>query len=299
MNSIDHLFDDNEIEKEDFPEDKSSKVKISKMYDPILEKELNHLRYIIKKEEYSERGMSLTKSIVTKMTNHYPCWIYRKEYLSLLKNEDLFIKENEFINELILLEPKSFQTWEQKRFCIENIKEINQEKENQILNQIIIIDFKNYHFWSYKTWLTQRKNSFSDELSYIDNMLESQIYNNSVWSYRKFLVKHLKICKELEEDKIYPLLSSNLKIESIWNYIDDIYESNNEFSLKLNSFCEDLMNSKVVNRFILSFWLLNMTRNKNVDYKKVDDVITLLKEKYDCMRSKYWSLFKSQYFPQN
>ncbi len=50
------------------------------------------------------------------------------------------------------------------------------------------IDHKNYHAWSFRTWLVTKERLWKEELSFAEDMIEDDTFNNSAWTYRWFLV---------------------------------------------------------------------------------------------------------------
>lgn len=61
--------------------------------------------------------------------------------------------------------------------------------EQEFLNTIFSSDSKNYHAWSHKIWMIERYELWSDpaHLEFIERMLDNDVENNSVWSFRYFI----------------------------------------------------------------------------------------------------------------
>jgi protein farnesyltransferase/geranylgeranyltransferase type-1 subunit alpha len=279
------------------PQDVDIKIKIA--YSPLFVKNLNRLRYLLHNREYSERGSTLSEHIIREMKNHYAAWVYRRQLLQSMESKDLYQAELDFCNAIILEEPKGFQTWEHKRFCSLALTEIDHEKETKFLEIILALASKNYHAWSFRVWMTRQFNLHEKEIPLVDKMILSQVDNNSVWSYRKFLSKHLALPLEAEEDLCYSILKSHLKVESIWYYLDDIYESKSQHSQKLKEFCLHQIDQGSVNRFILGFLIINEVRaaHGKFDRELVRNNLQLLKEKHDTMRLAYWNHFENTFVP--
>ncbi len=49
-------------------------------------------------------------------------------------------------------------------------------------------DSKNYHAWSYRIWLIERFELWEGEIPFIENLLNRDVNNNSIWSYRYFII---------------------------------------------------------------------------------------------------------------
>ncbi|EDL44225.1 prenyltransferase alpha subunit, putative [Plasmodium vivax] len=75
----------------------------------------------------------------------------------------------------------------------------------------IFLDAKNYNSWAHKTWLIDKlgifKNKYlceqyniiSHEFNFINYFLKHDIYNNSVWVYRYFILTKLKYTRKLRK----------------------------------------------------------------------------------------------------
>jgi len=275
-------------------------IKMKLVYSDVFVKQLNRLRFLLQHKEYSQRGFELSEHIIREMKNHYAAWVYRRDLLHATNNREVYQDELEFCNVMIIEEPKGFQTWEHKRFCSLALNEIDQEREAKFLDIILALDSKNYHAWSFRVWMTKQFNLFAEEWALIDAKLKNQIDNNSVWSYRKFLSKHLSVSIETEEDLCYSLLLSHLDVESIWYYLDDLYESSKLFSPKLKDFCLQRVKEGSINRFVLGFMIINELRAANDGYDRelVQENLKLLKETHDRMRMAYWSHFEDHFLPK-
>lgn len=61
--------------------------------------------------------------------------------------------------------------------------------EQEFLQTIFNSDSKNYHAWSHKIWMIERYELWSDpaHLEFIECMLDKDVENNSVWSFRYFI----------------------------------------------------------------------------------------------------------------
>ena len=293
------LFDSSEEMEEMLPlmNDQTISIEIRHEYPPQFLRSVNILRYVINNDEYSERGMLLTEFIIRDMKNHYAAWIYRREFLKRRSSKELTMKELDFCEKIILEEPKGFQSWEHKRFCIEELAEANYEKEINFLQKIFDKDSKNYHGWSFRVWLTRKFKFFVPELKLINDTLSNEISNNSIWAYRKFLSKNLQISAAEEESFVFKILESNLKNESGWYYLDDIFEKRNEFSADLKEFCLSKESEQKTNRFILTYLIFNEIRlaREEWDRKLIDSSLEKLRTVHDPLRKAYWSFFEENY----
>lgn len=92
------------------------------------------------------------------------------------------------------------------------------------MTEIFYSDKKNYHAWSYKLWFIERFQLWDDyEFEFIDEELQDEVTNNSLWSYRYFLIMKTKeYTKDLIQDEInYTLkkLELDLTNEAAWVYL--------------------------------------------------------------------------------
>ena len=100
------------------------------------------------------------------------------------------------------------------------------DKEKEYLQEIFISDSKNYHAWSYRLWLVERFNLWDGEMGFVDyEMNDGEVTNNSLWSYRYFLVTkaNKELTKEIAEREIdyaMRMLSKySLSNEAAWVYL--------------------------------------------------------------------------------
>jgi hypothetical protein len=63
------------------------------------------------------------------------------------------------------------------------------DSELAFLDAIFESDSKNYHAWSHKVWLVERYELWADpcHLEFAEEMLDQDVQNNSVWSFRYFI----------------------------------------------------------------------------------------------------------------
>lgn len=83
---------------------------------------------------------------------------------------------------------------------------------------------KNYHAWSYRLWLVERFQLWEGELDFIEEELEEDVTNNTLWTYRYFLT--VKTQKPLTLVHINHELHYSLRMiekdyfnEAAWTYL--------------------------------------------------------------------------------
>lgn len=293
-------FGDDERLYEDYhrPDDVDAKVKVKVCYSPELAEAFAALRFLLDKVEYSERGLLLSLYIIANVKNHYAAWAYRKSYLLKENSVSLFEAELALAYELIVLEPKGFQSWDHLRFCNEQIGHLDYEVMNAFFDKMYKMDNKNYHMWSYRVWAAKRFNLAKTELEWTNDLLKKDITNNSIWSYRHFLAQTLQIDKGAEKAFVISVIQGGeLSNESAWFYLDDIYESEGGHSGELEAFLNHLIDNHKVNRFVLKSAVFNELRKPKADRRPelMSEWLRLLCTKYDANRARFWDSFSKSF----
>lgn len=114
-------------------------------------------------------------------------------------------------------------------------------------------DAKNYHAWSHKIWLIERYELWNEaqHMAFAEEMLDRDVRNNSVWSFRYFIVMRGKpYSQELVEKECRYVLERRLaddwNNEAAWAYLRGFLAATKteaEQSLTSNArrlFCGDL-----------------------------------------------------------
>ena len=75
------------------------------------------------------------------------------------------------------------------KLSLEDIKSVF-NAEFKYLEEILESDAKNYHCWSHHIWLVERFNYWNEPnlMPMSDILMHMDVRNNSVWSFRYFLV---------------------------------------------------------------------------------------------------------------
>eukprot|EP01147_Barroeca_monosierra_P005443 gene5442-7159_t len=150
---------------------------------------MGYYRAIIKSGEISKRALDLTTIIITYNPAHYSIWHFRRKLLFAL-TEDL-LEELAYIEEVIVDNPKNYQVWYHRQKVLEQLGDGSAEME--FTKNMLDIDEKNYHAWTYRQWAMTHFNLFpklrQEGLGFADDMLEKDVYNNSVWNHRYFVIE--------------------------------------------------------------------------------------------------------------
>jgi len=134
----------------------------------------------------------------------------------------------EWIQDMVIEHPKSYQIWRHRQVVVEYRSEqylpttpttplvptsattplptikyqdlaLNQQEaiqemvrvELQCLKEALAEDAKNYHAWSYRQWVMAHFGPgpwWNEELAYVDELLSVDIRNNSAWNQRYFTI---------------------------------------------------------------------------------------------------------------
>jgi len=92
----------------------------------------------------------------------------------------------------------------------------------------LISDFidepKNYHAWQYRQWVLQRfGGSVEDEMKFVEELLRVDVYNNSAWNHRSFVLRALDKRESLawlsdEQDYVKKKLNLDSENQSALQY---------------------------------------------------------------------------------
>ena len=107
------------------------------------------------------------------------------------------------MDEIAVRNMKTYQVWHHRRQLITHLTTATAASrpgkdpvdiataELEFIARVLGVDTKNYHTWSYRQWLLAH---FDDaglwlgELPYVDDLLETDVRNNSAWHHRYFVV---------------------------------------------------------------------------------------------------------------
>ena len=142
--------------------------------------------------------------------------------------------ELEFIRALTIEAPKNYQLWQHRQIIVERMASVEVAAMDLEATKFqLSLDNKNIHCWQYRQWLLRHFNlPFEMELEYTEELLKSDVYNNSAWNHRYFLIKNGIKFKIEDIEKILLFLNgSNEDNECFWNYLAALI---NDFPLLLS-----------------------------------------------------------------
>ncbi|EPZ36030.1 hypothetical protein O9G_002673 [Rozella allomycis CSF55] len=178
-------FDD--IVRNPLPDSTTRVVNIN--YPSNYRSAIHYFRAIMNAKEYSERALKLTDYLLQLNAANYTVWQYRRDILVKLGMDKQI--ECDWIRKMSESNPKNYQIWYHRQWCLENEKEIENviEELNHLADHAFNDDNKNYHAWSYRQWILKNFNVSSDqELDFVEKMIDLDVRNNSAWNHRFFIL---------------------------------------------------------------------------------------------------------------
>lgn len=170
-----------------------------------------------------------------------------------VKEEPLHVVEDyTWLNQITLDNPKNYQIWHYRQqlcpdFATNSAATIKlyYGLERLIVELILSEDAKNIHTWSHLIWLVSwisspfnTKGGVKDtdaqsleaireivlpldgELSFVENLLYHDVYNNSAWSYRHFIISRILngLSPNLTDGALFNALDSQKLLEKEYSY---------------------------------------------------------------------------------
>ncbi|CAI9111781.1 OLC1v1012098C3 [Oldenlandia corymbosa var. corymbosa] len=126
-------------------------------------------------------------------------------------------------------------------------------RELEFTGKIFSEDPKNYHAWSHRQWVLQALGGWENELSYCQELLEDDIFNNSAWNQRFFVITKspllggLSSMRESEVTYTIQAIAANPENESPWRYLRGLYKDDPEALVKdprVASVCLEVLTAK-------------------------------------------------------
>ncbi|KAI3980279.1 hypothetical protein MKX01_029442 [Papaver californicum] len=182
----------------------------------------------------------------------------------------------------------------------------------QLTAEVIQLNAGNY------TWVLQALGGWEGELNYCHQLLEDDIFNNSAWNQRYFVVTRsgLQAIRASEVKYAVEAILTNPENESPWRYLRGLYKGDNQSLIcnpQVSTVCLKVLNATTNRIFALSLLLdlLCYGFHPSEDFKNaVEGSATLdpksnlattvcsVLEREDPMRSNYWTWRKSNLPPQ-
>jgi protein farnesyltransferase/geranylgeranyltransferase type-1 subunit alpha len=284
---------------------------------PIAYKEefsetMDYFRAVFLADERSIRSLHLTSEVIFLNPGNYTVWQFRRVILEAL-NADLQ-DELGFVEQVASDNSKNYQIWHHRRWVAEKLGPDAVSKELMFTKKIFLLDAKNYHAWSHRQWVLQELGGWEDELDYCQQLLEDDIFNNSAWNQRYFVVTRspllggLEAMRDSEVRYAVDAIISRPENESPWRYLRGLYKDDTQSWVndpQVSSVCLKVLNSKSNYEFALSM-LLDLLCNGFQPSKEFKDAVDALVpepdssdselaktvcsllEHVDPMRANYW-----------
>jgi len=218
---------------------------------------------------------------------------------------------------------KNYQIWHHRRWVAEKLGTDATSKELEFTKKILTLDAKNYHAWSHRQWVLQALGGWDDELQYCWQLLEEDIFNNSAWNQRYFVITTspllggLEAMRESEVSYGVEAIVAHPENESPWRYLRGLYKGDIESWVKdpqVSSVCLKVLSAKNNNSIFALSTLLDLLCHGLQPSQELRDVVDALKasgpndqpdpdlaktvccilEGVDPMRANYWKWRKSK-----
>ncbi|XP_010525976.1 PREDICTED: protein farnesyltransferase/geranylgeranyltransferase type-1 subunit alpha [Tarenaya hassleriana] len=291
---------------------------------PIAYKEefretMDYFRAVYFSDERSPRALRLTEEALRLNSGNYTVWHFRRLILEAL-NQDLY-EELSFIESIAESNSKNYQLWHHRRWVAEKLGPDVAAKELDFTRRVLSVDAKHYHAWSHRQWALQALGGWEDELDYCHELLESDVFNNSAWNQRYFVITispllgGIEAMRETEVSYTINAILASPANESSWRYLKGLYKDNTQSWISdpdVSSVCLEVLRTNCFHGFALSTLLdllchgfqptdelreaVSALDNRGSDSSDPDlakSVCTIL-GRVDPIRAKYWAWRKSK-----
>ncbi|KAL6531202.1 hypothetical protein OROHE_014271 [Orobanche hederae] len=211
------------------PQDDGPSPVVPIAYTDEFSETLDYFRAVYLADERSPRALELTKEAIILNSGNYTIWQFRRLILEAL-NLDLH-EELDFVEQITRDNSKNYQIWHHRRWVVEKLGTRVAGKELEFTREIFSRDAKNYHAWSHRQWVLQALGGWEEELAYCDELLVDDIFNNSAWNQRYFVVTRspshggLEVMKDSEVAYAFQAILTKPENESPWRYLRGLYKN--------------------------------------------------------------------------
>ncbi|CAK9324888.1 unnamed protein product [Citrullus colocynthis] len=301
------------------PQDDGPNPIVAIAYKEDFAEVMNYFRAVYRADERSPRSLHLTAEAIAMNPGNYTVWHFRRLILEAL-NVDLHDELN-FLDDIAESNTKNYQIWHHRRWVAQKLGADASSKELEFTKNILSLDSKNYHAWSHRQWVLQALGGWEDELDYCNKLLEEDVFNNSAWNQRYFVITRspllggLKAMRESEVSYTVEAILAHPENESSWRYLRGLYAGDTQSWIsapQVSSVCLKVLSGKSNFVFALSTLLdllchgfqSSQEFRDAVDALRIPDdnqtdsnlakSVCLILERVDSIRVNYWLWQKSK-----
>ncbi|CAA6660132.1 unnamed protein product [Spirodela intermedia] len=271
---------------------------------------MDYFRALYFADERSRRSLELTAEAIDKNPGNYTVWHFRRRVIDAL-NADL-CGELDFVSLISLKNSKNYQLWHHRRWVAEKLGPDSANKELEFTKMILARDAKHYHAWSHRQWVLQSLGGWEDELDYCAQLLDDDIFNNSAWNQRYFVISKspllggVQAMRDSEVGYAIEAIAANPENESPWRYLRGLFKGHADLLIedgRVSEACLKVLKTSNQRVFALSL-LLDLLCHGLQPREELREVVQRLSsemelpvETMDPMRSSYWAWRKSNLLP--
>ncbi|KAF5103165.1 hypothetical protein DV451_001608 [Geotrichum candidum] len=230
--------------------------------------------------------------------------------------DDEILEDYIWLNETTEATAKNYQIWHYRQLLKPSPKanplfrKLYFAMERFVVELVLSNDAKNYHAWSHLQWLAKNtppefRLQLDEEIEYTTFLLSQDVYNNSAWAYRYFILPEAASPELLEREigYVHFAITEVPQNEASWNYLVGLYErfyfsqadkstdalaALEEFCLRFAPIDQPGLTEEVVFRSTHALETLVTIYEKQKKVDKARKVLGLL-ETYIPIRKGYWA----------
>ncbi|KAL9251583.1 farnesyltransferase/geranylgeranyltransferase type-1 subunit alpha-like protein [Drosera capensis] len=299
------------------PQDDGPNPVVPIAYTDEFRETMSYFRAVYVADEKSPRSLWLTERTIRLNPGNYTVWHFRRLVLEAL-DADL-LSELDFVGNIAKSNSKNYQIWHHRRWLAEKLGAAAMSKELEFTKKILSTDAKHYHAWSHRQWVLQALGGWEDELDYCHVLLTDDIFNNSAWNQRYFVVTRsphlggLKAMRDSEVDYSIKAILAYPENESPWRYLQGLFKDAAKSLIsdpRISSMCLEVLLGKRFCVFALDMLLdlitygfqptpefndaVNALHTHESDSSLGETICSIL-ESIDPLRANYWAWRKTKF----
>ncbi|SCU81102.1 LADA_0B11210g1_1 [Lachancea dasiensis] len=277
------------------------------LYDDEYREVMGIARALLKRLELSPRALHATSQAISLVPAFYTMWNYRFQIVKQLFGGDpaKLNGELDWLDEFTLNNPKNYQIWSYRQALLQLHPAPQFVRELPILQAMIDDDTKNYHVWSYRRWCVLFFQNFDRELQFSSGLITRDVYNNSAWCHRMFVLKSQFKAKPplalVTTEIHYAKAQIELAPQNIspWNYLRGLYQEflDGEFDSEITDFAltftlgvfdDPNHSAPILSSHALEFLAHIYTKHQET-YGRARCAYQALSKVYDPIRANFWN----------